>query len=79
MHSICCFKKTQKKTKRIKSQKFALLSATHEIFLYVYLQNNRSGVDFLLQPQIDFECEIGLFAGVRNSEFANRVLFVNFD
>ena len=31
-----------------KSQKGALFSETHEIVLYVYLQHNRSGVDFLL-------------------------------
>ena len=47
--------------------KRVLLSATHVIFLYVYLQHNISGVDFLLYweshllPRIDFECEIGLW------------------
>ena len=49
-----------------KSQKRALLSATHEIVLYVYLQLNRYGVDFLLYReshrlhQTEFNCEIGL-------------------
>ena len=48
-----------------KSQKRALLSATHEIFLYLYLQNNRYGVNFLLHreshllPQTKCDCKLG--------------------
>ena len=43
------------------------------IVLRVYLQYNRSGVDFLLYresqhlPQIDFNCEIGLLASIEHA------------
>ena len=48
------------------SQMCLLLSATHEIVLYVYLQRNSSGVDFLLYKgsrllrQVEFSYEVGL-------------------
>ena len=47
-------------------RKRALFSATHEIVLYVYLQYNRYGVDFLLYreshhlPRTESDCEISL-------------------